>query len=527
MDQASRDVKLDFFVLFSSVAAALGNVGQADYACANGFMDQFAEYRNGLVAAGERHGRTRSINWGLWQAGGMRIDEKTQELAQQTTGLQPMQTERGLAGFYCSMALPYDQMLVAEGNLSKITTSLQPSRSFIPPSDLPATAPHQYANKAEEFYSHLSARAPSEFTEAYLTFAPFEKRKPGFSVSKLSLTPEKCPGDASYVLSKQIEMRQVLFCKEDFKKLTSVLDFGCGYGTDIIQIGELFPHIRAHGYTITRDQAILGNHRLSTKGLDTDRVKLYHKDSSEPPFLAQYDLVFGVEVSFHIRNKIGLFSNISQSLTKHGRILLIDYISNLPGPVEDPTIEITIPNQKAWAMLTAQFQLEIDEIIDVSPEIANFLYDPDLKDNIAGLPVVSQKSFTNYANQAVSLEKGWLSYVLIKLKRNQHWSQERIERHNLDKIQHSTPYAVALKAMLEQQDVHYPPRKVLSGYPSVGAQAEIVACESHQLRAKDAVSTGGRNPFQTETKTLANFNELQQQLKVILAKVLRINTIDY
>jgi polyketide synthase PksN len=82
--------------------------------------------------------------------------------------------------------------------------------------------------------------------------------------------------------------------------------------------------------------------------------------------------------------------------------------------------------------------------------------------------------------------------------------------------------------MLEQQDVHYPPRNVLSSYPSVDAQSQIVAYESHQLRAKDPVATGGRNPFQTETKTLANFNELQQQLKVILAKVLRIDasTID-
>ncbi|HEU4887432.1 MAG TPA: SDR family NAD(P)-dependent oxidoreductase, partial [Thermoanaerobaculia bacterium] len=70
LDQASRDVELDFFVLFSSTAAALGNPGQADYACANGFLDAFAAYRNGLVALEQRHGRTRSIDWPLWQAGG-------------------------------------------------------------------------------------------------------------------------------------------------------------------------------------------------------------------------------------------------------------------------------------------------------------------------------------------------------------------------------------------------------------------------------------------------------------------------
>src|SRR5213076_836806 len=92
LDQASRDVELDFFVLFASIVGAMGNVGQADYAAANGFMDQFAAYRNRQVAAGQRHGRTRSINWPLWQAGGMAVDPASREALQQATGMQPMQT---------------------------------------------------------------------------------------------------------------------------------------------------------------------------------------------------------------------------------------------------------------------------------------------------------------------------------------------------------------------------------------------------------------------------------------------------
>ncbi len=71
IDEATRSLELDFFAMFSSIAGVLGNVGQADYAAANGFMDRFAEWRNGQVAAGLRHGRTRSINWPLWQDGGM------------------------------------------------------------------------------------------------------------------------------------------------------------------------------------------------------------------------------------------------------------------------------------------------------------------------------------------------------------------------------------------------------------------------------------------------------------------------
>src|SRR5262249_1163907 len=128
LDQASQDVELDFFALFSSIAGAMGNVGQADYATANGFMDQFAAYRNRQVAPGARRGRTLSINWPLWQAGGMGIDPANLELLRQATGLQPMRTATGLQAFYRGLAAPYDQMLVVEGDLTQIRRALLAGR---------------------------------------------------------------------------------------------------------------------------------------------------------------------------------------------------------------------------------------------------------------------------------------------------------------------------------------------------------------------------------------------------------------
>ena len=124
LDQATQDVDLEFFVLFSSVAGAMGNVGQADYAAANGFMDQFAVWRNQQVAIKQRHGRTCSINWGLWQAGGMRMDATSQELLQQATGIQPMQTITGMQSFYRSLALPNDQVLALEGEVTRLRRAL-------------------------------------------------------------------------------------------------------------------------------------------------------------------------------------------------------------------------------------------------------------------------------------------------------------------------------------------------------------------------------------------------------------------
>jgi polyketide synthase PksN len=57
LDRATREQALDFFMLFSSAAAVWGNVGQGDYAAANGYMDGYAVHRQRLVERGDRRPR--------------------------------------------------------------------------------------------------------------------------------------------------------------------------------------------------------------------------------------------------------------------------------------------------------------------------------------------------------------------------------------------------------------------------------------------------------------------------------------
>ncbi|HDR8161717.1 TPA: alpha/beta fold hydrolase [Bacillus cereus] len=124
LDEVLNDINLDFFVMFSSTSAVTGNVGQADYAFANSFLDHMAIYRQRLVKKGKRFGKTLSINWPFWQDGGMKVDEQTTNLMRETMGMQPLRTDNGIQAFHGGLNQPYSNLITIEGNVDKINASL-------------------------------------------------------------------------------------------------------------------------------------------------------------------------------------------------------------------------------------------------------------------------------------------------------------------------------------------------------------------------------------------------------------------
>ncbi|WP_327320411.1 SDR family NAD(P)-dependent oxidoreductase [Streptomyces sp. NBC_01235] len=121
LDEATKDLPLDFFVLCSSLAAVFGNVGQADYAAANGFLDAFAEHRAALVARGARHGRTVSVNWPLWAEGGMAMDPFEVRAAREGVGLRPLPTGDALRALYRALACGQSRVMVLHGDRERIS----------------------------------------------------------------------------------------------------------------------------------------------------------------------------------------------------------------------------------------------------------------------------------------------------------------------------------------------------------------------------------------------------------------------
>lgn len=115
LDRAIGDAPLDFFVLYSSISAVVGNPGQADYAAANGFLDGFAEDREARRLRGECYGRTVSIAWPLWRDGGMGLDKAQEELMRRTTGLALLETRTGIDALYLALNGTSSRVLVAVG----------------------------------------------------------------------------------------------------------------------------------------------------------------------------------------------------------------------------------------------------------------------------------------------------------------------------------------------------------------------------------------------------------------------------
>jgi acyl transferase domain-containing protein len=83
------------FVLFSSVAAVVGNAGQGSYAAANGFLDALAEYRHGQGQP------ATSVAWGLWDTPtGMTEALSAADVARLgRAGVAPLGVEQGLQLF--------------------------------------------------------------------------------------------------------------------------------------------------------------------------------------------------------------------------------------------------------------------------------------------------------------------------------------------------------------------------------------------------------------------------------------------
>ena len=159
LDEASAETRLDCFIGFSSLAA-FGNVGQADYAAANAFMDGYAVHRESLVEQGARSGRTLMVNWPLWAEGGMRADASTVSLLE-GLGMRPMRASVGIDALYRAWASPLPSVIALQGDHARMRERLLRVPSGNPPPAAPSPAAPSPANPPPAIPQPAARATPS------------------------------------------------------------------------------------------------------------------------------------------------------------------------------------------------------------------------------------------------------------------------------------------------------------------------------------------------------------------------------
>ena len=106
LHEATRDIDLDFFVMYSSVASLVGSPGQGNYAAANAFLDALGQSRraSGLPAT--------SIQWGPFSQVGMAatLEKRGGRLARR--GLESFSPEEGVRLFARLLRAPWSVVAV-------------------------------------------------------------------------------------------------------------------------------------------------------------------------------------------------------------------------------------------------------------------------------------------------------------------------------------------------------------------------------------------------------------------------------
>ncbi len=318
------------------------------------------------------------------------------------------------------------------------------------PAPAAAASPAQGAPQTvSRYYDRVATMAGEREREVFLTFAPFSEVVPGFSWLSTFHDPERHPEHVERVKGAQKELRQVLFRGIDFESVRSVLDFGCGYGSDLLDLAERYPHLELHGFTISAKQAEIGNREIAARGFE-DRVSVYHLDSSKDEFPGRYDVIFGFEVAHYVENKRALLGNVERHLNDGGYVVLADFVALTVSGIDHEETSSYIVTRDQWVDLLSSYKLGVVECVDASREIANFLYDPEAEENLSRLARqvgdegALRSHFASYDGLGRLFRKKLATYALFTIQKDRYRTKDGVARVNRERIGSPTPYGSCL-----------------------------------------------------------------------------------
>ena len=162
LHRLTQPLVLDFFVCFSSVSSVLGTALQAHYTAANAFLDGLAEYRRGLGLPG------LSIDWGLWQGGGLVDGETARRIAD--TGFKALSPRTALALFGRLLGADHTRAIVVNADWPRLKSlyevrGRQPVLEF-----LGVTVQAQETAKSSAVLDELQAMAARDRFDFLVTY---------------------------------------------------------------------------------------------------------------------------------------------------------------------------------------------------------------------------------------------------------------------------------------------------------------------------------------------------------------------
>ena len=133
LHDASKNLPIDFFVLFSSWAAVLGAENLAHYNAANQFLDAFAYYRRSQNLC------ATVVNWGTWDI--LRHASDAMRMGFERSGMKPLASDAAFTAMFRTVAAGTTQAIVANvdwQNLKPLYESRRPRPFLEAASNLPA-----------------------------------------------------------------------------------------------------------------------------------------------------------------------------------------------------------------------------------------------------------------------------------------------------------------------------------------------------------------------------------------------------
>ena len=190
-------------------------------------------------------------------------------------------------------------------------------------------------------------------------------------------------GDLERTLTAQQVLRSRLFAPlADGPAPRAVLDFGCGYGSDLLALAKRFTSSRLQGFSLSPEQVRCANARLHEAGV-AERARAICANSAITPLSGPYDLILGFEVAVYIADKTALFARLGRACAPGARLLLAELVALGKHALDQPEISSFIPTAQGWAKALAAGGFRLQYCEDVSSGVGAFLNDPQFETNLA------------------------------------------------------------------------------------------------------------------------------------------------